>query len=140
MKQKNNSKKGFFMKSIKNIAAVIILFSVSCIQAKRTAATKPTTLPTITPIVSNTPSSSKKVSVKSAPEKANIEINAELAKIERSQNAIKDSAYNVLNDTKISLESKNKFMNEVQAAYDVMNESAVEGYTELLNKLRQLRE
>ena len=130
------------MKAFKNILAVIILFSVSCSYAKRTgAAATPVytreTQPAIAPITPSTPS---KPLTTSAAQEANAAINMELGKIEKSQNVIRDRAYSVLDDATISIADKDKFMNKVKSAYDVMNESSAEGYTELLNKLRQLKE
>lgn len=112
-----------------------------CAHAKRTAAQAPFAQPTQPAIAPITPSKPPNpLAITSAADQANKAINIELAKIEKSQDAIKDSAFSVLNDTTISIADKDKFMNKVKAAYDVINESSAEGYTELINKLRQLKE
>ena len=130
------------MKNFKNICAILILCTISTVHAKRTgAAQAPITQPTQPAIAPITPSRpSNPLAITSAADQANKAINIELAKIEKSQDAIKDSASSVLNDTTISIADKDRFMNKVKAAYDVMNESSAEGYTELINKLRQLKE
>ena len=84
------------------LSILIILLFIQPITAKQTGAAKPTTQSVIAPMPPNTLSPSKRVPARSAAGQANAEINAELAKIEKSQNAIKDSAYRVLNDTKIN--------------------------------------
>jgi len=142
-------KKGTFMKNFKNILAVAALFAIVSVNAKRTAA--PVTRPGVTPTGYNKPlpgipaydqplpaipAYDKPLPpVPFATTAANATMEAELKKIEKIQNNIKNAVSRVLKDTKISVADKNQFMKRVQNTYAVITESCNEDFIDLQNMI-----
>lgn len=117
------------MKSFKNIFVIVTLFTICSITAKRTGTQLTQQRPAVT-----TPA----MTLPAVATKADSEIQAELTKIDRSLNAIKNISSKIINDTKITSSDRLEFIKKVEATYEVINEEIQNEYDTLQSKRNRL--
>jgi hypothetical protein len=137
------------MKSFKNMLMIVAIFAVASMNAKQMGARRtmpgggavmtPTNVAPITPAfkpLPMVPVSTKKqlpATPTSLEDKADREIEAELAKIEKNNDAIKNITSRILKDTKINVQRKNNFMKKVKNTYDLIMEASQEDWNAMVN-------
>ena len=116
------------MKSFKNALVIVALFAIGSVTAKQTGI-RPGTRPAVTTPV---------VTLPAVTAKANSEVEAELAKIDKSLGAIKNIYSTIINDKNITSSDKIAFMKRIDATYSTINEEIQTEYDILQNKIDRL--